>query len=103
MFGIWHRNIGQIIYTTVMGIIWGIVYLRTGKLRHTLLLHVLQNLLTAMSFSMTKDALLGRIGFAVSIREWLYDMKLVPAVITFLIIGALIAAAEYGVIRITKK
>ena len=103
MFGIWHRNIGQIIYTMVMGIIWGIVYLRTGKLRHTLLLHVLQNLLTAMSFSMTKDALLGRIGFAVSIREWLYEMNLVPAVITFLIIGALIAVAEYGVIRITKK
>ena len=44
-FGFFHGNLSQIIYATAVGLIFGYVYTRTGKIWHTMLLHAIVNFL----------------------------------------------------------
>lgn len=44
-FGLMHANIYQFFYTFGIGMIWAYVYLRTGKLRYTIALHMSVNTL----------------------------------------------------------
>ncbi len=48
MFGLFHGNLSQMFYAFTLGLVFGYVYLRTGKLRHTVGLHMLINLLGAV-------------------------------------------------------
>ena len=44
MFGLFHGNLSQFFYATLLGMVLAYVYLRTGKIRNTILLHALVNL-----------------------------------------------------------
>ena len=44
MFGLFHGNLSQMFYAFSLGLVFGYVYLRTGKLRYTVGLHMLINL-----------------------------------------------------------
>lgn len=60
MFGLVHGNLSQLFYAFTLGLVFGYVYLKTGKLRYTVGLHMLINfrgivvssLLRNMDFSM---------------------------------------------------
>ena len=43
MFGLFHGNISQMFYAFLLGLVFGYVYLRTGKLRYSIILHMLIN------------------------------------------------------------
>lgn len=43
MFGLFHGNLNQFIYAFVLGICFGFVYVKTGNIRYTILLHMLVN------------------------------------------------------------
>ena len=45
MFGLFHGNLSQMFYAFTLGLVFGYVYLRTGKLRYTVGLHMLINFL----------------------------------------------------------
>ena len=45
IFGLIHGNFYQFFYATAMGIVFGYLYLRTGKLRHSIILHLCINLI----------------------------------------------------------
>jgi membrane protease YdiL (CAAX protease family) len=45
LFGLLHGNIPQFIYATLMGLVFGYIYLYTGKLRYTIALHMTVNLI----------------------------------------------------------
>ena len=45
MFGLFHGNLSQFFYALLLGLLFGYVYLRTGKLRYTAALHMLINFL----------------------------------------------------------
>lgn len=45
VFGLFHGNLGQLFYAFALGLVFGYVYLRTGKLRYSAALHMLINLL----------------------------------------------------------
>lgn len=57
VFGLWHRNLGQFFATTVMGIIFACVYLKSGKLIHAMLAHSLSNLFLVMAATSVKGYL----------------------------------------------
>jgi len=42
-FGLIHGNFSQFFYATFLGMVFGAVYIHTGKLRHTIFLHMLIN------------------------------------------------------------
>ncbi|MBQ2062089.1 MAG: CPBP family intramembrane metalloprotease [Oscillospiraceae bacterium] len=44
MFGLFHGNLSQMFYAVSLGLVFGWVYLRTGRLRYTIGLHMLFNL-----------------------------------------------------------
>ena len=44
LFGLFHGNFGQVFYATLVGFLLGYVYVRTGKLINTILLHFAINL-----------------------------------------------------------
>ena len=43
MFDLFHKNLQQFIYATVIGIIFAYIYIRTGRLRYSIILHMLIN------------------------------------------------------------
>lgn len=43
LFGLFHGNLAQLFYAFTLGLLFGYVYLRTGKLRYTVILHVFIN------------------------------------------------------------
>ena len=43
MFGLFHGNLSQMFYAFGLGLVFGWVYLRTGRLRYTIVLHMLIN------------------------------------------------------------
>ncbi|MBR2263864.1 MAG: CPBP family intramembrane metalloprotease [Firmicutes bacterium] len=43
MFGLFHGNLSQMFYAFLLGLVFGYVYLRTGKLRFSIILHMLIN------------------------------------------------------------
>lgn len=45
LFGLIHGNVGQVVYATLVGMVFGYIYLRTGRLRYTVALHMIVNLI----------------------------------------------------------
>jgi len=45
MFGLFHGNLSQLFYAFALGLVFGYVYLKTGKLRYSIALHMLINFL----------------------------------------------------------
>ena len=45
LFGMFHGNLSQFFYAAALGLVFGYVYLKTGKLRYSIGLHMLINLL----------------------------------------------------------
>ena len=43
MFGLFHGNLSQLFYAFALGLVFGYVYLKTGKLRYSISLHMLIN------------------------------------------------------------
>lgn len=47
-FGLFHGNVVQFFYAFGVGLLFGVIYLRTGKLRYSILLHMLVNFFGSM-------------------------------------------------------
>ena len=43
LFSLYHMNLFQLFYTFGMGLLWGYIYLKSGKIRYSFLLHVITN------------------------------------------------------------
>ena len=60
MFGLFHGNLSQLFYAFALGLVFGYVYLKTGRLRYSIGLHMLINFLG----SVLAPALLSGVDFA---------------------------------------
>jgi membrane protease YdiL (CAAX protease family) len=54
-FGLFHCNLYQIFYTFGVGLIWGYVYVRTGKIWYTIAMHMAMNSLAAILAPISAD------------------------------------------------
>ncbi len=61
-FGLFHSSVNQAIYAFLLGLVFGYVYFRTGRLRYSVALHILVNGLSTLVLPM----LLLRVGSSVS-------------------------------------
>jgi membrane protease YdiL (CAAX protease family) len=43
LFGLFHCNLSQLFYATLLGVFLGFIYARTGKIHHTIILHAIIN------------------------------------------------------------
>lgn len=63
LFGIWHGQAVQSIYTAIMGIILGYTYMKTKNLFYPVLLHMLNNFYSTLPPSMQSDYIYNIIDF----------------------------------------
>lgn len=90
VFGLWHRNLGQFIATTIMGIAFSWIYLKTGKLRHAMVAHCLSNLFLALALS-KGDGYLPAVGLLSAMKDAFLKVSLpvgilgVAAVVTLVV------------------
>lgn len=90
-FGLWHRNLGQFIYTFLFGLITGSVYEITGRLHHCILIHFIMNLTAVLAFSNAGTGIIGTLPQAVAIRQYLMSRTpLTAAVFGLLLFAAMI-------------
>lgn len=90
LFAVWHRNLGQIVATFPMGILFACIYLRTGKLRYSMLLHSLSNTLMTLSMA-SPGALVPYIEALPRLRRQLLDIPLGYGLLGIVILSAAIA------------
>lgn len=105
-FGIWHRSVGQFVYTFFMGLFTGSLYRVTGRLRYPVLLHFAFNFAVILAYSDTPGCLLPSIpwlpGAMVNARVWLFGLVPWKAVLG-LILAAGAAGAGIGLISVKNK
>ena len=95
MFGLFHGNLSQFFYAFLLGLVFGYVYLRKGKLRYTAALHMFVNLIGSVPGSLlmkyvdedTLDALQGAAD-----PEQLRELLSVPGVAAYYVFVLLIVA-----------
>ena len=77
LFALFHTSVSQVVYAFLLGLVFGYVYLKTGRLRYTAALHILINgfstlvlplLLMRLSSSLTQD-MMGQLLFSSVLRE----------------------------------
>lgn len=87
-FGVWHRNLGQFVYTFAMGVVMGLIYEYTGKLRYTWFFHFVNNLFSALAYSEGERYTFGKLTVLPAIRKFLTNSHPVVAAV-------LLAAAAF--------
>lgn len=53
-FGLIHGNVAQVIYASLVGMLFGYIYLRTGRLRYTVTLHMIVNMVSVLMTEVIK-------------------------------------------------
>ncbi len=87
-FGLYHGNFQQCFYAGLLGYLLAVLYLRTGRLRYTIAIHMGINLLMGVvSFLLTKYAESGYIW--VSFLNALYMCLMIAGIICLLIVASL--------------
>ncbi len=63
MFGLWHGNFQQFFFTFFLGVFFAFIYIRTGRIIYTMILHASLNLITSTITTELLTELLRKSGF----------------------------------------
>lgn len=85
-FGLMHGNFQQVVYATLVGLVLGIVYVRTGKVKITIAYHMILNFLGGIAVPFLADPLAGDFDLNI-INELLI---LLSAIFYFLVMFAVV-------------
>ena len=100
LFGLWHRNPGQFVYTFFFGLAAGSVYEITGKLRWTMIIHFFMNLSAILVFSNSEECIFGTLPFMNAI----YDSMIALSPLTaFLLLLAIIVMMTVMIRLLAKQ
>ncbi|MBR4888485.1 MAG: CPBP family intramembrane metalloprotease [Clostridia bacterium] len=102
LFGIWHRNIPQFVYTVPMGIIFGYAYMMTGKLRHSILMHFVNNLIAILAFSEGPSAVFGEHPQLVALCKTLFDFPTALSAVYLVVCFAIIVVCFWAIHLLQK-
>ena len=101
MFGLFHGNLNQFVYAFVLGLFFGFIYVKTGNIRYTILLHMLVNFLGSVVGVIILNWLGGEFINALSDTSLLmtYAMDNMPKIMTYFIyIILLLGIAIAGIV-----
>ena len=100
LFGLWHRNLGQFVYTFVMGLYYGYLYVTTGKLRYSIFCHFANNLLVVLAYSRSELDYFGPQPLLNGIVDFLTD---IPAQVSAVLMVACIGSAGWLLRRFAQR
>lgn len=88
MFGLFHGNLAQLFYAFTLGLVFGFVYLKTGKLRYSIGLHMLINCMGSVVAPLFLEKIpLMDTAAPTQVTPW----TIAFSVYTFLLLGSVIA------------
>ena len=98
-FGLFHTSVNQVCYAFLLGLVFGYVYFRTGRIRYTVALHIFVNGLSTVVLPL----LLMRVGRSVSqdmMGKFLFSSVLTePGVLPLILyMGALLILSLFGAV-----
>ena len=70
MFGLWHGNFQQFFFVFFVGILFGFVYIRTGKIIYTMIMHASMNLITTAITLPMLDVVMEKAGYDFSTGKY---------------------------------
>ena len=89
MFGLWHRNPGQFVYTFFFGLVLGAAYQISGKLVYPLIMHFAMNLSAVLVFSDSSACIFGSLNAVNAVYPYLISLSL-PLALALLVLIILI-------------
>ncbi len=99
-FGMVHGNFNQFFYAAAIGVIFGFIYLRSGRIRYSILLHMMINFIGGFYISealrMTEGAYQGGI-FA------FIPSELIGVLMTYLYFALLVTSAVVTIVTVCKR
>ena len=100
MFGLWHRNASQFVYTFLFGLIAGSIFHITGKIRWSILTHFILNLSAVLAFSTSEMCIFGTIPYLHQAYQILSGLSVLNASV---LCGALICILILLIRFLTKR
>ncbi len=85
LFGLFHGTVSQLFYAFLLGLVFGAVYVRTGRLRYTVLLHSLINALSTIVLPALVWRVMGAESFGEMSRRTIAQTLQQPGVIPLLL------------------
>ncbi len=99
MFGLLHGNFSQFFFATFVGMLFAYVYIRTGRIRYTIFLHMAVNLSSALVL----QTLLQKLLQANSTGDTHSAETAIYALIALAWIGGVFAIAIIGIVKLIKS
>ena len=99
MFGLLHGNFSQFFFATFVGMLFAFVYIRTGRIRYTIFLHMAVNLSSALVL----QTLLQKLLQANSTGDTHSAETAIYALIALAWIGGVFAIAIIGIVKFIKS
>lgn len=89
MFGLWHGNFQQFFYAFFIGVLFAFVYIRTGNIIYTMIMHASMNLVTTTVTLQLVNELINRMGIDLSSGTFNTDIdydEMIRSVVPLLLI-----------------
>lgn len=99
VFGLIHQNFYQFFYAFFLGLLFGYVYLRTGRLRYTIFLHFLVNFMGGV----LNPWILSFSGAAIESTQEITAQAALGMMVAALYAFALIGFAIFGLVRLLRR
>ncbi|MBR4163739.1 MAG: CPBP family intramembrane metalloprotease [Solobacterium sp.] len=99
MFGLFHGNTSQMFYAFFLGLLFGYVYLKTGRLRYTVILHMLINFMGSVAGPYLMNQAISSFPTVSQIQDSSAMQIFTPQVIVLIVyLLALVALALIGLV-----
>ena len=98
LFGLWHRNLGQVAYTLISGILYGYIFLRSGTILWSMLIHFVNNLLSILVFSTSDYCIFGHWPTLYNMQRELLSLSASASIVRLVILVTVIVVlcAHFG-------
>ncbi len=101
-FALFHVNLFQSFYTFAVGLIWGYVYVRSGKIHYTIIMHSLMNLfggvISPLVVSLLDEEKLKEIAASTSPTPEQLNEILIPLLINLALIFFIFSMIVFGIV-----
>jgi len=97
MFGLLHGNFSQFFFAAFIGMLFGYIYIRTGRIRYTIFLHMAINLSSALVLQTLLQ------GILTSRAEDMSLLSKVCAVLAIAWAGGVLAIGIIGIVKFVKR
>lgn len=104
MFGLFHGNFQQFFFASFVGMLFAFVFIRTGRVIYTILMHMTVNLTTSVVTTTLYIKLLPYIDDADNLTEMPYDIQLLFLTLTFwMLLLGMIAVTGFILLIVFRK